>query len=218
MVTRSSHHQDRETLEACEALLAPVSFSFHSISFFNLADGSLGGTRLHPAQAIRQGGHHALAALHVLVLVRVSPEPRSTSGSAGKVGPGRSICGPPVDSLVDDECASVSRLLSVCTCTHEGTYICRQAAQRNVTEGGAYPASFPRKGRRGLSPAIPPIVVKALKRLCADHQDCLVGSVSPAGSSPPSPSDLHPIRRYATASLPVSPVFAVRCGMGQGGP
>lgn len=67
------------------------------------------------------------------------------------------MCGPHRDSLVDDECASVPRLLSVCTRAHEIVHACRQAAQHSATVGGGHTRLlFPGSGRKGASPLVYP--------------------------------------------------------------
>ena len=143
---------------------------------------------MNPVQATRQGGHRALAALRVLVCV--SPEQRCTRGSAAKVRPG--VC-----AVLLSTASSVtngSRCHSCCQSaparTKEPTHARTQRSAGQCNWGGGKPSP------------IPPIVLAgALKRLCADHQDCLVGFVPLAGSRSPFPPPFRspPIRRCATA-------------------
>lgn len=107
--------------------------------------------------------------------VRVSPERATLHKRIRSKGQTRSICGRPRDSLVDDECVTVPRLLSVCTRTHEETHTCTQAAQL----GRGIPGSFSRKGEGKLSPPFHQLWSQALKRLCADHSE-LFGWICPS--------------------------------------
>jgi hypothetical protein len=160
---------------------------------------------MNPVQATRQGGHRALAALRVLV--RVSPEQRCTRGSAAKVRPG--VC-----AVLLSTASSVtngSRCHSCCQSaparTKEPTHARTQRSAGQCNWGGGK-----------LSP-IPPIVLAgALKRLCADHQDCLVGFVLLVHVHPSlPPSDLHPSDDAPQlVGMSCLPVFAVPCGIGRG--
>lgn len=79
----------------------------------------------------------------------------------------RSICGPPLDSLVDGECAlpGVTAAVYLSARKHESIHPCIACKQRNASEGGGVPGSFPLNGScfSSLIGFLPPIVVAGVE-------------------------------------------------------